>query len=445
MGVRILRHQVLGPDQKIPLHIVANTFEAEAEYPAGSDRFEVSVTQPPRFSRPEVVAPQGWFPFSLSPYARAAVLGLGAVPAVLVGLTPANVDASPAHSSGEVDRSLVAAASFAPDAQPVLRVGDRGEAVVRLQARLAELGYPSGATRGHFDETVRSSVAIYQAHRGLEDDGIVGRLTWTALAGLNVRNPIATEASAATPRASVRVADSSTTIVSAASWSPASQPVVQSGSRGEAVVRLQDRLNRLGYDAGPADGAYGRKTRAAIVEYQLDQDLPLSSRVTAAMWQRLAQAQPPRPAAPSHTPAGNLIREVYPPRAAETRALFREAARLADVPVTWADSTGLHNLLERESQGRVGVPNFTYGSVRHDSSRYREVHAELLLGIKSTRSSATGLGQLLLANVEAYYPSGRQGIGNPLEEAVGMLKYIEARYGSPDAAWRQYNRHHQGY
>lgn len=445
MDGRIGRRQVLSPSQKIPLTLVTTSFDTTSEYALASDQFQVSTTPLPRFSTPTIAASSGLASLLQNPFARVAILGLGAVPAVLVGLSPANVDASPVNSSAEADSSLVAAASFAADAQPVLRVGDRGEAVERLQSRLAELGYPSGATRGHFDDTVRSSVASYQAHRGLDDDGVVGRLTWTALAGLNVRNPVSTAVSDPTPRANVRVEASNAALVSAASWSPASQPVVQIGSRGEAVVRLQDRLNRLGYDAGTSDGAFGRKTRAAMVEYQLDQNLPLSSRVTAAMWQRLAQAQPPRAAPPTHTPAGNALREVYPPRAAETRALFREAARLAGVPVSWADSSGLHNILERESQGRVGVPNFTYGSVRNDSSRYREVHAELMLGIRSARSSATGIGQLLLDNVEAYYPSGRQGIGNPLEEAVGMLKYIEARYGNPDAAWRAYNRHHQGY
>ncbi len=70
---------------------------------------------------------------------------------------------------------------------------------------------------------------------------------------------------------------------------------------------------------------------------------------------------------------------------------------------------------------------------------------ELRNGQKTTRSSATGLGQLLLSNVDRYYPDGRQGIGDPLQEAAGMLRYIQDRYGTPDNAWRLYGTRHEGY
>ena len=93
----------------------------------------------------------------------------------------------------------------------------------------------------------------------------------------------------------------------------------------------------------------------------------------------------------------------------------------------------------------MGRPNYTYGARSRDPSQWGSVHDELRAGRKTERSSATGLGQLLLSNVERYYPSGRQGIGNPMEEAVGMMRYIQDRYGSPDAAWAQYGRRHEGY
>jgi hypothetical protein len=54
------------------------------------------------------------------------------------------------------------------------------------------------------------------------------------------------------------------------------------------------------------------------------------------------------------------------------------------------------------------------------------------------RSSASGLGQMTLSNVRKFYPSGLDGIGDPYEEAAGMLLYIKSRYGSPVEAWAQY-------
>mgnify|MGYP003467014399 CR=1 FL=1 len=78
---------------------------------------------------------------------------------------------------------------------------------------------------------------------------------------------------------------------------------------------------------------------------------------------------------------------------------------------------------------------------------FASVHAELKSGRISARSSATGLGQLLLSNVDKYYPNGRAGIGDPVQEAAGMLAYIKDRYGSPDVAWGNHSanpRRHQG-
>jgi hypothetical protein len=135
----------------------------------------------------------------------------------------------------------------------------------------------------------------------------------------------------------------------------------------------------------------------------------------------------------------------YKPHSPEAVALFREAARLAGVPESWATSRGLHNILARESGGVVGRPNYTYGTRANDRSRWDDVHRELKNGRITARSSATGLGQLLLSNVDRYYPAGRAGIGDPLQEAAGMLRYIKARYGSPEVAWARYNTVHEGY
>lgn len=120
--------------------------------------------------------------------------------------------------------------------------------------------------------------------------------------------------------------------------------------------------------------------------------------------------------------------------------VFRKAARAAGLPESWASDPGLLAILSRESNGWVGIPNYTYGARGSDQSRWAEIHDELRRGIKSAKSSATGLGQLILGNVDAYYPSGRAGIGVAVEEAVGMLRYIRKRYGTPAEAWRCYGK-----
>ena len=48
---------------------------------------------------------------------------------------------------------------------------------------------------------------------------------------------------------------------------------LKKGSQGEDVKALQVRLNEMGYDCGDADGIYGTKTRAAVMQYQLEAGL----------------------------------------------------------------------------------------------------------------------------------------------------------------------------
>ena len=46
------------------------------------------------------------------------------------------------------------------------------------------------------------------------------------------------------------------------------------GSRGDAVVELQNKLNEYGYSVGVADGDFGAKTENALIQFQHDRGLP---------------------------------------------------------------------------------------------------------------------------------------------------------------------------
>jgi peptidoglycan hydrolase-like protein with peptidoglycan-binding domain len=59
------------------------------------------------------------------------------------------------------------------------------------------------------------------------------------------------------------------------------------GSEGESVEKLQERLADGGYDVGPVDGTFGRRTREAVVELQRETELPATGTVTAATAEEL--------------------------------------------------------------------------------------------------------------------------------------------------------------
>lgn len=132
--------------------------------------------------------------------------------------------------------------------------------------------------------------------------------------------------------------------------------------------------------------------------------------------------------------------QVYAPGSQKQVDLFRRAAKIAGVPESWAADPALRFILARESGGIVGIPNYTYGWRAKEAACWPAIHQQIRKGISTTKSNATGLGQLLGSNVDAYYPSGRAGIGNALDEAVGMLSYIQARYGTPAAARACYGK-----
>jgi Putative peptidoglycan binding domain len=64
--------------------------------------------------------------------------------------------------------------------EKVLRLGDRGDEVKKLQARLVEHGYPV-AMDGVFGPKTGRALVAFQKFKGLRPDGIAGPRTWSAL------------------------------------------------------------------------------------------------------------------------------------------------------------------------------------------------------------------------------------------------------------------------
>ncbi|MFP2905004.1 peptidoglycan-binding protein [Pyxidicoccus sp. 3LFB2] len=151
--------------------------------------------------------------------------------------------------------STAALRSTARAAQPTLREGSKGAAVVTLQNKLKAAGFNPGAADGAFGPKTETAVKAFQRARGLTADGIVGPKTWSALN---------------TPASS-----------------GGSGPTLREGARGEPVRALQNRLNQLGFNAGTADGAFGPKTEAAVKAFQRAKGLTADGVVGPKTWDKL--------------------------------------------------------------------------------------------------------------------------------------------------------------
>jgi peptidoglycan hydrolase-like protein with peptidoglycan-binding domain len=125
----------------------------------------------------------------------------------------------------------------------VLRRGSQGPEVKQLQERLVELEFDPGEPDGVFGSDTEDAVGDFQECEGLQIDGIAGLQTLSAL-GLDVNLEQKPEAG-----------------------------IFRVGSRGPMVVKLQKRLQELGFDPGPIDGIFGQDTESAVFDFQQDRDL----------------------------------------------------------------------------------------------------------------------------------------------------------------------------
>ena len=150
------------------------------------------------------------------------------------------------------------AAVVAPD-MPMLYRGCTGDAVKTLQEKLNAKGFDSGNVDGIFGAKTYAAVTAFQKANSLGVDGIVGKLTWAKLYD-------------ATP---VNVTPITT------------QPMLRTGSRGDAVRKLQELLNAKGYTCGNVDGIFGSKTYAAVLAFQKANGLAADGIVGPLTWGKL--------------------------------------------------------------------------------------------------------------------------------------------------------------
>jgi peptidoglycan hydrolase-like protein with peptidoglycan-binding domain len=79
-----------------------------------------------------------------------------------------------------------------------------------------------------------------------------------------------------------------------ASPTATTRPTLRYGSRGAAVVYLQQRLTALRYDVGPVDGIFGYSTLHGVYAFQKVQRIGVDGIVGPITWGRIASPYVPR-------------------------------------------------------------------------------------------------------------------------------------------------------
>lgn len=160
--------------------------------------------------------------------------------------------------------ALQASTVVAPTPEPIpdaptrtLRRGSSGQDVKNVQNRLTTLGYYAGKISGTYNAGTEEAVKAFQRKNKLTDDGVLGPVTRTVLFGQTPIYAVPT----AVPVVTETPAPSVETI-------PEGVTVIRSGSMGEMVLRLQKRLQELGYYTSRLDGVYLTDDIEAVRAFQ---------------------------------------------------------------------------------------------------------------------------------------------------------------------------------
>lgn len=137
-----------------------------------------------------------------------------------------------------------------------LRPGDKDEEVKVLQQRLKELGYYAGNITGTYNDATTEAVKAFQKKSQLNVDGVCGPVTRTALFGISAVYAVATAIPVTTVQPTMEPITKENVIV------------IRAGSVGEIVLRLQTRLQELGYYTSRLDGVYLSDDIAAVRAFQ---------------------------------------------------------------------------------------------------------------------------------------------------------------------------------
>lgn len=146
--------------------VSANTWNAL--FPIDASNIAAAPSRP---AAPAVSAPATTVP--AKPASPASASPAPASPTKPAAASPAS--AQPANPKPESPKPAK------PNPYPTLKLGEEGDAVVRLQRQLKKKGFLEGQPDGAFGPMTEEAVELAQEALGLEVDGVVGPATWRAL------------------------------------------------------------------------------------------------------------------------------------------------------------------------------------------------------------------------------------------------------------------------
>ena len=152
-----------------------------------------------------------------------------------------------------------------PASTAMFTLGDTGDGVRELQARLKQIAWYEPEITGEFDDIMLQSVEGFQAKRGIGVTGEVDEETWDRLVSMT-REPTDDELHN-------RVV--------------AGPTIIGPGDSGDRVRELQARLKQIGWFEDDVTGTYGPVTADAVSGFQTKRGIPSTGEVDQKTWDLL--------------------------------------------------------------------------------------------------------------------------------------------------------------
>jgi len=148
--------------------------------------------------------------------------------------------------------------------------GDTNETVTRIQTGLAKMDYYMNEINGNYDAATRAALAQFQVAAGIIETetsygaGHFGPKTKTLFIAKYRETLLATLALPENPswERKVQVA-----------YTPVFNTTLSLGDSSDTVRELQETLQKLGHFEGEPTGTFGNETRAALIKFQLENNV----------------------------------------------------------------------------------------------------------------------------------------------------------------------------
>lgn len=165
-------------------------------------------------------------------------------------------------SSGGASNSSSSSSSTTTTNSSTLKNGSEGDAVVKLQTRLYELGYYNGPIDGSFGDGTEDAFKLFQQQAGLYVDGLAGSDVDYLYSDDAPEYDSSEDLVVNNKKDDMDIAQTGTT------EEVGDDSTFEKGDYHDDIVPIQERLIELSYLDGAADGSFGSATEQALLAFQ---------------------------------------------------------------------------------------------------------------------------------------------------------------------------------